>query len=59
MVSQAENILMHVGSKLDHGKIKTLNNQIKLAKPHQFWDDQPVWKMFDDAPKNDGPIINQ
>ena len=59
MVSQTENILTHYGARLDPAKKKTLGNQIKLAQPHQFWDDQPVWKMFDEAPKNDGPIINQ
>ena len=30
-----------------------------MVQPHQFWDNEPVWKMFSDQPKNDGPIVQK
>jgi hypothetical protein len=35
---------------------KRLANQVKMVEPHPFWEEQPVWKMFSETPKRDGPI---
>ena len=45
------------GGKYSAMQKKMTANQLKMIQPHQFWDEQPVFKLFDDKPKNDGPII--
>lgn len=44
---------------MNHIHKKLFENQLKMVQPHQFWDNEPVWKMFSDQPKNDGPIVQK
>jgi hypothetical protein len=35
---------------------RNLQNYLKLANKHDFWDTQPVMKFLQSQPEKDGPI---